>query len=67
MERDPTPWLSYRMMADMVLWAVLLGIVLLYLWATLVGPVSAVDPALQTAPMPFQKPISPPGNGPALV
>ena len=67
LEHDPTPWLSYRAFADLVLWVAVLTVFLLYLWALSTGSVSAVDPAPERAPAPLQKPVSPSGTSPALV
>ena len=43
MEHDPWAWLSYRSMADLVMWAILIAVLLLYLWALASGPVAALD------------------------
>ena len=52
---DSAPLLDYRAMTDMILWAVLLAVLLVFLWALAVGPVSRIDPAPTTAPIPAEK------------
>jgi hypothetical protein len=72
MEHDPWGWLSYRSMADLVLWAILIAVLLLYLWALASGPVAAVDRAPgRVAPakavLPLPRPTEPRPDGPAMV
>ena len=71
MERDPWGWLSYPSMVDLVLWAILIAVLVLYLWALAVGPVSALDPAIEgVAPeralMPVPRPAGPAAVGAAV-
>lgn len=63
MEPEPTPWLAYRAFADLALWAIVIILLLIYLWALASGPVSAADPAPATSPVPAQKQLPPPGGG----
>ena len=72
MEHDPWGWLSYRSIADLVLWAILIAVLLLYLWALASGPVAALDPTSERvaparAVLPLPRPPVALPDDPALV